>query len=99
MMMNLTKYNALSPDERKAIDQAAEKLEVPGMHAMEKKSAEEIVAMTKLGLKETQFDKAVFDKAMVAYNAAFWKTAIASKATGEDAKVFYELAKAKKLTE
>jgi TRAP-type C4-dicarboxylate transport system substrate-binding protein len=99
MVMNLTKYNSLSPAERKAIDEAAEKVEVPGMKAMEAKAGEEIAAMMKLGAKETSFDKASMDKALKAFNAAFWKTAIASKATGEDAKAFYELAKAKKLTE
>ncbi len=97
MLMNLERYNKLDAADRAVLDAEGQKIEVIGMNGLDARTLQEIKDLESKGLKETHMDPAKFAKARAAFDQGLWNLAFNSKASGEEAKKFYEFLKAKGL--
>jgi TRAP-type C4-dicarboxylate transport system substrate-binding protein len=97
LLMNMARYNKLSPGEQQILGDEGRKIEISGMNELDDSMEKEVAELVKRGMRETTLDKAKFDQAYKVFTDGIWATATSSRATGEQAKQFYELAKSKGL--
>lgn len=97
LLMNLGRFNKLSPAEQQIFVDEGSKVEITGMKALDDDVQKAIAELLKRGMRETTLDKAKFDESYKIFLDGIWETAISSRATGAQAKQFYELAKSKGL--
>jgi TRAP-type C4-dicarboxylate transport system substrate-binding protein len=95
LLANLEKFNKLAPAERDALVKEGAAIELSGMDAMDKRTADEIVELKKHGITEVQANAETFRKAVDIFTEGLWQQAIGAKATGERAKAFREFVTAK----
>ncbi len=97
LLMNLGRFNKLSPAEQQIFVDEGRNIEIPGMKALNDDMEKAIAELRKRGMRETTLDKAKFDQAYKIFLDGLWETALSSRATGAQAKQFHELAKSKGL--
>jgi len=96
VLMNLNKYEQLSPAEREILTKVGEKTELDAQSFFKEKKAAEETQLKKLGMKETYMQKSDAEKANRLYTETIWE--ISEKKSGEDIKRLHELAKSKGMT-
>ncbi|MDO3380290.1 TRAP transporter substrate-binding protein DctP [Geoalkalibacter halelectricus] len=90
ILMNLRKYNSLTPEQRAWIDEAGRKTELDSLAFFQELIAEEVAELKSMGMKITEMhpnDAAMVEKY---WNDGLWEMAKAS--TGAAGKKFHELA-------
>ena len=90
MFMNLDSWNDLSPEQQRAIEEAAKEVEVEGRAEFEKLWAKEDADMQKAGLEITEFGPQVAPKVNAMFSEGVWKQV--EQHAGADGKAFHELA-------
>ncbi|WP_305042009.1 TRAP transporter substrate-binding protein DctP [Geoalkalibacter sp.] len=96
ILMNLKKYNALTPEQKQWIDEAGRKTELDSLAFFKESIEEEIAELKKLGMKVTEMhpeDAAMIEKY---WNDGLWEMAKAS--TGATGQQFHDLALEKGMT-
>lgn len=96
ILMNLKKYNALTPEQKKWIDEAGRKTELDSLAFFKASIAEEIADLKKKGMKVTEMhpdDAALIEKY---WNDGLWEMAKAT--TGAAGQQFHDLALKKEMT-
>lgn len=89
--MNLDKYNALSPEERKWIDEAGKKTELDSDAFFKKLINDEFAFLKSAGMKETNMSADDAKNVEKYWNEGLWK--MAQQTNAESAKRFEELVK------
>ena len=97
MLMNLDKYNALTAEEKAALEAAGRKTETDAMAFFSDKKAAEDKQLKELGMKETQMTPADAERADRLYREAIWE--IAKKKSKGEVEKLHELAKSKGMAE
>ena len=97
ILMNNARFGKLAPAEQQVLVDEGRKIELTGMKELNDNMESEIAELIKRGMKETTLDKAKADAAYKAFVDGIWATTMSSRATGEQAKQFYELVKSKGL--
>lgn len=96
ILMNLKKYEALTPKQKQWIDEAGRKTELDSLAFFKAATKDEIAELKKLGMKETQMhpeDAAMIEKY---WNDGLWE--IAKSTTGATGQKFHDLALKKGMT-
>lgn len=89
MLMNVDSWQALTPEEQRAIDEAAKEIEVEGRAQFERLWAKEDADMQKAGLEITQFGPEVAPKVNDMFSTGVWKQVRAH--AGDDGDAFHKL--------
>jgi len=97
ILMNLERYQKLSPADRTVLDAEARKVEVSAMNALTALAQKELDELKAKGMKETTLPAEKFKPALEAFNQGLWDLAFNSKASGADARKFHEFLKSKGL--
>jgi TRAP-type C4-dicarboxylate transport system substrate-binding protein len=97
LLMNLTKFNSLSPDQQKILLTEGQKQESSAQKSMEARVLQEIEELKKRGVKETVIDPNIAAPFLAIFKQGFWQTAENAKATPEEAKAFHAFARSKGL--
>lgn len=95
ILMNLTKFNALTPEQRKIVLTEMEKQETDGAKALEGQVLREIAELKKFGVKETVIDPKIAEPLLEIFKQGFWQVAENAKSTPEQAKAFHAFARSK----
>lgn len=93
LMMNLDKYNSLSAEEKKWIDEAGKKTELDSLAFFNARVEEEIKYLESKGMKYTQLNAEDAKKVNVYFNDGL--VAMSQKLVGEEALAFKKLAEQK----
>ena len=83
IFMNLDAWNALTPEEQKAVDRAAARLEATSVVRFDVLAEEEKNALIEKGMKLTQFPAAEAERLNALFSEGVWK--VAAKGAPEDA--------------
>ncbi len=94
--MNLAKYNSLTPEERKWIDEAGRKTELDSDAFFKKLIDEEIAYLKDQGMKVTTMNPEDAEKVEKFWNDGLWK--MAQQTSGDAGKTFQQLALEKGMT-
>ncbi|WP_026068072.1 TRAP transporter substrate-binding protein DctP [Pusillimonas noertemannii] len=90
MFVNLDSWNDLSPEQQRALEEAAKEIEVEGRAEFEKLWAKEDADMQKAGLAITQFGPEVAPKVNTMFADGVWKQV--EQHAGADGQAFHKLA-------
>ncbi len=97
LLMNVDRFNKLGPADQRIFVEEGRKLEISSMKVLDQRTDQEEADLLKHGVKETPFNKDKFDKASQAHAEGLWKTALASKASGEQVRALLDLVRSKGL--
>lgn len=90
LLMNLDAWNALSPEQQQAIEEAAKEVEIEGRAEFEQLWSKEDEDMQKAGLAITEFGPEVAPKVNAMFSAGVWKQV--RERAGADGEAFHKLA-------
>jgi len=97
ILMNLNKYNQLTPEERTVLDQVGAKTELDALEYFKDKKMKEEKQLMELGMKVTNMQQEDGAQADRIYRETIW--GLTEKKSGEIVKKLHELAKTKDMSE
>ncbi len=90
ILMNLKKYNALTPEQKKWMDEAGRKTELDSLEFFNKRIAEEVEYLKSVGMEVTRMHEDDAEMVEKYWNDGLWQ--MAKETTGEAGQQFHDLA-------
>jgi len=97
IMMNLDRWNSLSPDMQSALTEAGRLIEVESIAVFDKMQVDEELALQEKGMKITEFKSAEAQRFEQMFSEGVWS--VAAKASKADTEKMRALAKSKGMTQ